>query len=64
MSIFGDVLTDLTGGLTESYNIRGPGANTPAQIINILFKALDRYSIVACGINVSWAIFKNFILSL
>lgn len=49
--IFGDVLTDLTGGLTESYIIRGPDANTPAQIINILFKALDRYSIVACGIN-------------
>ncbi|CAI9730197.1 calpain-9-like isoform X2 [Octopus vulgaris] len=51
VNVFEDVLADLTGGLIESYKLHGANANVPENIINILFKALDRYSIVACGIN-------------
>ncbi|XP_046577597.1 LOW QUALITY PROTEIN: calpain-9-like [Haliotis rubra] len=46
-----DSLTDFTGGLTESYTIRGKHANMPRNIINILFKALDRNALIGCGID-------------
>lgn len=48
-----DSLTDFTGGLTESYVIRGKHANMPRNIVNILFKALDRNALIGCGIDVS-----------
>ncbi|KAL3874801.1 hypothetical protein ACJMK2_037770 [Sinanodonta woodiana] len=46
-----DALTDFTGGITEGYVLRGPNANVPRNIVNILFKALDRQSLIGCGIN-------------
>ncbi|XP_041352940.1 calpain-9-like [Gigantopelta aegis] len=46
-----DSLTDLTGGLTESYYLRGKNTNVPRNIVNILFKALDRQSLIGCAIN-------------
>ena len=49
-----DSLTDLTGGLTESYTFHGPQANLPEGIVNILFKALERLSLIGCNINVSF----------
>ena len=48
-----DALTDFTGGITEGYILRGPNADVPRNIVNILFKALDRQSLIGCGINVS-----------
>lgn len=48
-----DALTDFTGGITEGYILRGPNADVPRHIVNILFKALDRQSLIGCGINVS-----------
>ena len=47
-----DALTDLTGGLTESYFLQGTPA-VPRNIINIMFKALERQSLIGCGIQVS-----------
>ena len=48
-----DALTDFTGGITEGYILRGPNTDVPRNIVNILFKALDRQSLIGCGINVS-----------
>ncbi|XP_012942074.1 calpain-9 [Aplysia californica] len=45
-----DSLTDLTGGLAESYTLHGPEADLPGNIVNILFKALERQSIIGCNI--------------
>jgi len=45
-------LTDFTGGITEGYIIRGPNSDVPRNIVNVLFKALDRQSLIGCGINV------------
>ncbi|OWF56833.1 calpain-A-like isoform X3 [Mizuhopecten yessoensis] len=47
----GDALTDFTGGICESYILRGGKTNVPPNIVNILFKALDRQSLIGCGIN-------------
>ena len=47
-----DALTDLTGGLTETYNFKGPQADLPENIVNILFKALERQSLIGCAIHV------------
>lgn len=46
-----DALTDLTGGLTETYNFKGPQADLPENIVNILFKALERQSLIGCAIH-------------
>ncbi|CAL1537331.1 unnamed protein product [Lymnaea stagnalis] len=46
-----DSLTDLTGGVTEHYDIRGPLRDIPTNIVNILFKALDRMSLIGCSIE-------------
>ncbi|XP_013405349.1 calpain-9 isoform X1 [Lingula anatina] len=46
-----DALTDFTGGLTESYRVRGKTADLPRNAINILFKSLERQSLVGCGID-------------
>ncbi|KAH3856513.1 calpain-9-like [Dreissena polymorpha] len=46
-----DALTDFTGGITEGYILRGPNADVPRSIVNILFKSLDRQSLIGCGIN-------------
>ncbi|RUS84592.1 hypothetical protein EGW08_007619 [Elysia chlorotica] len=46
-----DALTDLTGGVTEHYTLRGEHANVPENIVNILFKALERLSLIGAGIN-------------
>ncbi|XP_062585841.1 calpain-9-like [Saccostrea cucullata] len=46
-----DALTDFTGGICEGYTLRGSNANVPRNIVNILFKALDRQSLIGCGIN-------------
>ncbi|KAH9519565.1 Calpain-1 catalytic subunit [Bulinus truncatus] len=46
-----DALTDLTGGLTEHYDIKGALPNLPSNIINILYKSLDRFSLIACSIE-------------
>lgn len=48
-----DALTDFTGGICEGYTLRGVNSNVPRNIVNILFKALDRQSLIGCGINVS-----------
>lgn len=48
-----DALTDFTGGITEGYILRGPNTDVPRNVVNILFKALDRQSLIGCGINVS-----------
>ena len=48
-----DSLTDLTGGVTEHYKLRGEHANVPHNIVNILFKALERLSLIGAGILVS-----------
>ncbi|KAK3093798.1 hypothetical protein FSP39_020376 [Pinctada imbricata] len=47
----GDALIDFTGGTCESYTLRGDYENVPRNIVNILFKALDRQSLIGCGIN-------------
>lgn len=49
----GDALTDFTGGVSEYYVLRGQKANYPKSLVNILFKALDRQSLIGCGINPS-----------
>ncbi|KAK6998453.1 calpain-9 [Biomphalaria glabrata] len=46
-----DALTDLTGGLTEHYDVKGALPNLPTNIVNILYKSLDRLSIIACSIE-------------
>lgn len=46
-----DALTDFTGGICEGYTLRGVNSNVPRNIVNILFKALDRQSLIGCGIN-------------
>ncbi|KAL4237592.1 hypothetical protein ACF0H5_002306 [Mactra antiquata] len=46
-----DALTDFTGGITEGYILRGPNSDVPRNIVNILFKALDRQSLIGCCIN-------------
>lgn len=46
-----DALTDLTGGVTEHYTLRGEHANVPHNIVNILFKALERLSLIGAGIK-------------
>lgn len=48
-----DALIDFTGGICEGYTLRGVNSNVPRNIVNILFKALDRQSLIGCGINVS-----------
>lgn len=48
-----DSLTDLTGGITESYTLRGEKSNYPRNIVTILFKALERGALIGCGIDVS-----------
>ena len=50
----GDALTDFSGGVSEYYTIRGKNVNYPKNLVNILFKALDRQSLIGCGINVSF----------
>ena len=47
-----DCLTDLTGGLTETYTVRGNNADLPRNVVNIMFKSLERQSLIGCGINV------------
>ncbi|XP_063418654.1 calpain-9-like [Mytilus trossulus] len=47
----GDALSDFTGGVSEYYTLRGQKANYPKALVNILFKALDRQSLIGCGIN-------------
>lgn len=59
----GDALTDFTGGICESYILRGPKANVPPNIVNILFKALDRQSLIGCGINVRPLLFIPIVIS-
>ena len=51
--VMADSLTDLTGGVSESYKLRGEDANYPRNIISIMFKALDRHALIGCGIDVS-----------
>ncbi|CAH1790763.1 unnamed protein product [Owenia fusiformis] len=46
-----DCLTDLTGGIVEGYVLRGEHARYPKNIINVMFKALERQSLIGCGIN-------------
>ncbi|KAL8604816.1 hypothetical protein ACOMHN_028444 [Nucella lapillus] len=46
-----DSLTDLTGGVSESFKLRGKDANYPPNLRAILFKALDRGALIGCGIN-------------
>ncbi|XP_078313681.1 calpain-9-like isoform X1 [Crassostrea virginica] len=46
-----DALTDFTGGICEGYTLRGVNSNVPRNIVNILFKALDRLSLIGCGIS-------------
>ena len=48
-----DSLTDLTGGIAESYILRGGSANYPQNIVNILHKAVERRALIGCGIDVS-----------
>ncbi|XP_064621710.1 calpain-9-like isoform X2 [Lineus longissimus] len=45
-----DALTDFTGGLTESYLLTRPNT-IPRNIVNIMFKALERQSVIGAGIN-------------
>ncbi|XP_035827604.1 calpain-A [Aplysia californica] len=45
-----DSLTDLTGGLTESYMLHGPEADVPDDIVNLILKAIERQSIIGCNI--------------
>lgn len=48
-----DSLTDLTGGVAESYTLRGKLADFPKNIISILQKALGRRALIGCSIAVS-----------
>lgn len=63
-----DALTDLTGGVTEEYIIRGPRSNLPGNIVNILFKAIEHLALIGCSISVSlllvvWMKFSCEVLS-
>ena len=51
--LMSDSLTDLTGGIAESYILRGGSANYPQNIVNILHKAVERHALIGCGIDVS-----------
>ncbi len=46
-----DALHDFTGGLVESYKLRGEPP-PPTNIVNVLFKALEKQSLIGCGITV------------
>ena len=46
-ALLSDVITDLSGGLTESYQLHGSAANLPKNIINVMFKALERESVIS-----------------
>ena len=46
-----DSLTDFTGGLTETYKLKS--GKVPRNIINIMFKALERQSVIGAGIQVN-----------
>ena len=51
--LMSESLTDLTGGIAESYILRGRNANCPQNIVRILQKAMERCALIGCGINVS-----------
>lgn len=59
-----DALTDFTGGICEGYTLRGVNSNVPRNIVNILFKALDRLSLIGCGISVSLSLKISIIIKL
>lgn len=44
-----DALTDFTGGMTETYQLRSN--RVPRNIVNIMFKALERQSVIGAGIQ-------------
>ncbi|XP_059154778.1 calpain-9-like [Physella acuta] len=46
-----DALADMTGGVAEHYDIKGALPTLPANIVNILYKALDRMSLISCNID-------------
>ena len=46
-----DALTDFTGGVTECYSLDKPEV-LPDKIINIIFKAFERQSLVGAEIRV------------
>lgn len=48
-----DALADMTGGVAEHYDIKGALPTLPANIVNVLYKALDRMSLISCNIDVS-----------
>ncbi|XP_014666381.1 PREDICTED: calpain-B-like isoform X1 [Priapulus caudatus] len=42
-----DALTDFTGGLVEEYDLM----QAPRHLVNLLFKAMDRSSLITCSIH-------------
>ncbi|XP_076442006.1 calpain-9-like [Babylonia areolata] len=48
--VMADSLTDLTGGVAETYKLSGEEANYPRNIISVLFKAIDRGALIGCSI--------------
>lgn len=46
-----DSLTDLTGGVSEVYVLRGKRANYPPNLVNIVLKALEHHALIGSGID-------------
>uniref|UniRef100_A0A0B7A6W7 Calpain catalytic domain-containing protein n=1 Tax=Arion vulgaris TaxID=1028688 RepID=A0A0B7A6W7_9EUPU len=46
-----DALTDLSGGIAEEYILRGSRSNLPSNIVNILFKSIERLALIGCSIS-------------